>query len=72
MILRRRKKAADQRRHERLESELAKSRRELQAVKRRAQEQAPLLGKLQRHLVDNNFAERLVQSIDASRRRRTT
>lgn len=66
----RRKKAVDKGpRREVLQSELAKSRMELQDVKKQADEQAPLLGKLQKHLADNHFAARFVAAIDASRRR---
>lgn len=53
----------------RLEKRLTDARAELAAAKRRGRENAPLLEQLAEHLKENRFAERLVLSLDETKRR---
>lgn len=55
-----------------LAKQLDEARREKREVAREGASAKPLLGRLQRHLEENHFAERLVAQIDASRRRPTS
>lgn len=65
-----RKRLEQQRRWE-LQAQLVTAREDRRAVAQEGRAAKPLLEKLQKHLQDNNFAERLAQSIDATRRRTT-
>lgn len=62
MIFRRRK-------HRDLDHELRKTRSEHERLVREGREREPLLRRLERELQDNQFAERLVASLEQTRRR---
>lgn len=54
---------------ERLQRRLRDAQAELEAVKQRGKEQAPLLDRLETHLKENRFAERLVAGLQETKRR---
>lgn len=69
MFFSRRKRRAEQQLRRELQSQLDEARQEKKDIAQTGRAAQPLLEKLQKHLQENNFAERLIQSIDASRRR---
>jgi hypothetical protein len=54
-----------------LKSELRRARQEGVDVRREGREREPLLRRLERQLAENDFAQRLVQAMEQSRRRPT-
>ncbi len=54
-----------------LRQELRRAEQQTETVRREGEEREPLLLRLERHLAENRFAERLMQSMDQSRRRPT-
>jgi hypothetical protein len=71
MFISRRKRREQQQQRQELQSQLDDARQERRDIVQTGDAAKPLLKQLQKHLQENNFAERLIQSIDASRRRTT-
>lgn len=65
MSLRRRRKLRE------LERELREARREHERLVLEGREREPQLKRLKRELQDNRFAERLIESLEQTRRRHT-